>query len=246
MFRRHALTGIVVVLAVTEGTIPCAWAGPPGHTGRSGGRVYPAPLVVAQPVAIPGPRVFFGFGIGQFGAFDYSGYGTGLYSPSGYGLGFSPFGYSGLPYGGVGYGALGYGFGYPSQAIGVTIPKYRTVPPAAQPRGPQLRPPVEPQYWENTERLQQYAPSPLPLPAPKADSNDAQPATITIIARDGSTVTFNKQPGQQDGRQHTFTTAPIAAGTQIPVEIHIDHPQGASTLTLTVRPGDKISVDFRR
>ena len=41
-------------------------------------------------------------------------YGSGLYGPLGYGLGYSPFGYSGLPYGGVGYGALGYGYGYPS------------------------------------------------------------------------------------------------------------------------------------
>lgn len=260
MSRARSLALVFVAVAATGWPSSGAWAGPPGHTGRWSGRVSHPPLVVppvvpgssamVPPPVVSGPRIFFGFGIGNFGALDYSGYGTGLYSPSGYGLGFSPFGYSGLPYGGVGYGALGYGFGYPSQALGVTIPKYRTVPPAAQsrpPSEPQSRPPIEPQYWENTELLKKYAPQPLPLPLPTpgSDTRDAKPATITVLAREGSQVTFNDQPGQSNGEQHTFTTAAIAPGTEQQVHIQVDHPRGATTMTLKIRAGDKITVDLR-
>jgi uncharacterized protein (TIGR03000 family) len=173
---------------------------------------------------------------GSYGSRVGIGYGSGLYGPLGYGLGYSPFGYSGLNYGGLGYGALGYGYGYPgrysSGYLGVPVvpgtystPYYQTVP---------SQPLVNPD------------PNPQPLPLPSNNTAEAKPGTITVITNDGATVTFDGIDTKEAGTRHSFTTKPIPPGAEIRVQVKVDGPGGPSTISIGMRSGEKATVDMRK
>ncbi|MFM8271660.1 MAG: TIGR03000 domain-containing protein [Gemmata sp.] len=187
-----------------------------------------------------GSRVAIGIGIGS---------GYGLYGPP-IGRPYNSFYAFGVPYN-DGYGSLGYG--YPSGfrgsnygTFGVPLnpgtyypdPQYRAVPqspypieqvPAPQPAGD---------------------PNPVPLPLPPngagAGATEGTPATITVVASAGAKVTFDGIDTEQTGGRHSFTTRPIAPGAEKRVSIKVDGPGGPSTMVLSMRAGEKATVDMRK
>lgn len=247
--------GVALVFAV-----PFASAGPPGHAGGvhvgapvggahvggthvgapiGGVRVGPAPVggVRIGPAPIGGVRppgavpYYSGY---RSGVSIGIGFGSGLYGPLGYGLGYSPFGSYGWPYGGVGYGALGYGYGLPATrsivVTGVPIVSGVSIP----------YPNVSPQPW-----IGPGDPTPLPLPLPD-NSGLAEPATITVITSPGATVSFDGLESEQAGARHSFTTRPIAPGVTARVSVKVNGPSGgASTVSISVKAGEKATVDMR-
>jgi uncharacterized protein (TIGR03000 family) len=217
--------------------VPLALAGPPPHAGGvrvapapvGGVRIGPAPIgVVRPPVAVPyysGYRNGVSIGIGV---------GSGLYGPLGYGLGYSPFGAYGWPYGGVGYGALGYAYGLPATrsivVVGVPVVSGVSIPNPYVPPQPSVGP---------------GDPIPLPLPAP-GTSGQAEPATITVITSPGATVSFDGLESEQPGARHSFTTRPITAGVTARVSVKVTGPSGGvSTVSISVKAGEKATVDMR-
>jgi uncharacterized protein (TIGR03000 family) len=207
--------------------------------------VRPAPAP-ARPQPYPrysgysGTRVVIGVGIG--GGY----YGSGLYGPLGYGLGYSPFGYSGLNYGGLGYGPLGYGYGYPGRSVGVigvpVIPGSYYATPYQYQSIPVQPIPVQPMVSPD--------PQPLPLPSPTIQPikgiGEGKPGTITVITNEGATVTFDGIDTKEAGTRHSFTTKPIPLGSEIRVKVQVDGPDGASSISIGLRSGEKATVDMRK
>lgn len=218
-------------------------APPPGKGG--GGAARPAPAAVrpapapARPVAPAtnfrpsggGTRVVIGLGLG----------GGGLYSPFGYSGGFGGYSplYSGLGSGYRYYGGLGYNSGYFGSSI---LPSYNyysvpysvpySTPYQVLPAQPFVEPIVEPE------------PTPLPLPLPGAApaAGEARAAKITVVTNEGAKVTFDGIESEGAGPRHSFTTRPIAAGTEIRVKVQVD----GSTITLGVKAGETATVDMRK
>ena len=209
-----------------------ASAGPPVRVSV-GVRAAPGAAPYYRPAPYySGSRGGVSIGIGIGG-----GYGSGLYGPLGYGLGYSPFGYSGLPYGGVGYGALGYGYGYPSTRAGSVPVIGIPVVPSTTPR-PYLYIPAQPSVAPGAE------PTPLPLPLPD-NGGKAEPATITVVTSEGATVVFDDLASEQTGTRHSFTTKPIAPGVETRVLVKVNGSGGPSSVSIRVRSGERATVDMR-
>jgi uncharacterized protein (TIGR03000 family) len=193
-----------------------------------------------------------GLGYGGIGLFGL-GYGLG-YGGLGYGYGGLGYGYSGLGYGGYGYGYPGYSSGsytnligvpaisgtyYPTPATSPYSAPFSTAPYQVIPSQPSVQPMVPPGA--------EPEPQPLPLPAP-GDKNAAagQPGTITVITNEGATVTFDGIDTKETGARHSFTTQPIPAGTEKKVLVKVDGPGGPSSITLSLKGGEKATVDMRK
>jgi uncharacterized protein (TIGR03000 family) len=87
-------------------------------------------------------------------------------------------------------------------------------------------------------------PMPLPLPVPE-NGGKGEPATITVITSEGTTVMFDDIASEQAGTRHSFTTKPIASGVQSRVLVKVNGPGGASSVSISVRSGEKATVDMR-
>jgi uncharacterized protein (TIGR03000 family) len=186
------------------------------------------------------PRVVIRVGIG-------AGYGSGLYGPLSYGLGYSPFGYSGLTAGGVGYGPLGYGYPRPVPGAMIVPPSY-AVPSYLSPDPIPYRvipAPAEPQV-QPPQSDPKSDPEPLPLPIPPSKNDEAAPATVVVVANEGVKVTFEGIANTDVGTHHSFITRPIAPGREVRVMVKVDGPGGASTFGVRVRAGEKAVVDLRK
>ncbi|QEG30871.1 hypothetical protein GobsT_56890 [Gemmata obscuriglobus] len=168
------------------------------------------------------------YGYGYRGPTVVLGFGSGL----GYGYG----GYGG--YGGYAYNPYGYGFG----TFGVpAIPRTYSVGPSYRvlPAPPLNAVPVDPVLGDPAN------PVPQPLPVP-ATTGEAAPATITVIASEGATVSFDGIDTNQTGTRHSFTTRPIEPGAEKRVSVRVDGPGGPATLSVGVRAGEKATVDMRK
>jgi uncharacterized protein (TIGR03000 family) len=177
-----------------------------------------------------------------------TGYGTGLYGPLGYGLGYSPFGYSGLPYGGVGYGALGYGYGYPGSVYGPYSGSYLNRP--AIPRiesSPYRSVPARPLSYPSVAPTTPVMPAPLlPEGIAPAPAANAATATLTVKVPAGAAVTFDGTASPDSGATRVYTTPPINPGAETRVRVTVTIAGKTSTITIRLRAGEKVTIDMTR
>ena len=78
-----------------------------------------------------------------------------------------------------------------------------------------------------------------------SDPDRTQPATITVITSAGATVSFDGLASEQTGTRHSFTTKPIAPGVQTRVNVKVNGPGGPSSVSISVKSGEKATVDMR-
>ncbi len=223
----------------------------PAHMG--GAHMAPAHHAHYGAAHHPGNN-YRGFGYGGTGVFiGLGGFGMG---GLGYGLG-----YGSLGYGGYGYGpGYGYNYGYPGTYPGsytnrIGVPAISGTYYATPSTNPYLTTPyqvyplqqsVQPMVPPGTDPEPQPLPLPVPGQNPQPSATAGQTGTLTVITDAGATVTFDGIDTKETGTRHSFTTKPIPVGIEKRILVKVDGPGGPSSITLSLRGGEKATVDMRK
>lgn len=170
---------------------------------------------------------------GYHGGMGAPGYRGGLGAP-GYRGSYSTFGAMGVPY----YGGLGYPYGYPYGGItlgfGVGGLGYGYGMGSAYPGG-----------------FRYSSPAPLIIPrsavpvTPIPASSEPAAAVVTLTVPSGAKVWFNDKEVDAPGGSAVFTSQVLKPGEASTLAVKARWNDRTREMNLTIRAGDKMSVDLR-